>query len=106
MRISADVEAAGDNHPVTPEGVVPVQEFLADMQLQLNQSGPALAGFERSLARELNRFRSIYGAALRAEAANNSQAAKIYYGELRSLTANADTTRRVVKRANAFRAAN
>jgi hypothetical protein len=106
MRISADAEAAGDKHPVTPGGVVPMRELLAEMLLQLDQPGPALAEFELSLAREPNRFRSIYGAALAAEATNNSEVAKKYYGKLRSLTANADTTRREVKRANAFLAVN
>ena len=55
MRISADAEAAGDKHPVTPGGVVPMRELLAEMLLQLDQPGPALAEFERSLAREPNR---------------------------------------------------
>jgi hypothetical protein len=106
MRVSAEAEEAGDKHPVTPGGIVPMRELLAEMLLRLDQPGPALAEFERSLAREPNRFRSIYGAALAAEAANNSEAAKKYYSKLRSLTANADTTRREVKRANAFLAAN
>jgi hypothetical protein len=106
MRISADAEAASDKHPVTPGGIVPMRELLAEMLLRLDQPAPALAEFERSLAREPNRFRSVYGAALAAEAANNSEAAKKYYSKLRSLTAGADTTRQEVKRANAFLAAN
>jgi hypothetical protein len=106
MRASAEAEEASDKHPVTPGGVVPMRELLAEMLLRLDQPAPALAEFEASLAREPNRFRSIYGAAVAAEAARNSEAAKKYYTKLRSLTADADTRRQEVKRANAYLAAN
>ena len=106
MRASAGEEEASDKHPVTPGSIIPMRELLAEMLLQLDQPSAALAEFERSLAREPNRFRSIYGAAVAAEAANNSKTAKQYYGKLRSLTAQADTRRQEMTRANAFLAAN
>lgn len=106
MRGAADEEEASDKHPVTPGSIIPMRELLAEMLLQIGQPGAALAEFERSLVREPNRFRSIYGAAVAAEAANNSETAKQYYGKLRSLTAEADTRRQEMKRANAFLAAN
>ncbi|MET0964328.1 MAG: hypothetical protein ABWY05_16155 [Noviherbaspirillum sp.] len=106
MRVAAEAEEASDKHPVTPGSIVPMRELLAEMLLKLDQPVPALAEFEKSLAREPNRFRSIYGAAVAAEAAKNSEAAKKYYGQLRSLTAEADTRRQELKRANAFLAAN
>jgi tetratricopeptide (TPR) repeat protein len=106
MRSAANEEEASDKHPVTPGSIVPMRELLAEMLLQLDQSGAALAEFERSLAREPNRFRSIYGAAVAAEGAGNSKTAKQYYGKLRSLTAEADTKRQEMKRADAFLAAN
>lgn len=106
MRAAAEAEEASDKHPVTPGGVVPMRELLAEMLLRLNQPAAALTEFERSLAREPNRFRSIYGAAVAAESAKNSEAAKTYYTKLRSLTAEADTIREEMKRANAFLAAN
>jgi len=106
MRGAADEEEASDKHPVTPGSIIPMRELLAEMLLQIDQPGAALAEFERSLVREPNRFRSIYGAAVAAEAANNSETAKQYYGKLRSLTAEADTRRQEMKRANAFLAAN
>ncbi len=106
MRTAAEAEAASDKHPVTPGSIVPMRELLAEMLLRLDQPAPALAEFERSLAREPNRFRSINGAAVAAEAAKNSEAAKKYYRQLRSLTAGADTRRQEVKRADAFLAAN
>jgi hypothetical protein len=50
MRISAAAEAAGDKHPVTPGGVVPMRELLGELLLRLDHPGPAFAEFERSLA--------------------------------------------------------
>lgn len=105
MHAAAEEEEASDKHPVTPGSIIPMRELLAEMLLQLNQPGAALAEFERSLAREPNRFRGIYGAAVAAEAAKDSETAKQYYEKLRSLTAEADTKRQEMKRANAFLAA-
>jgi hypothetical protein len=106
MRVAAEQEEASDKHPVTPGSIVPMRELLAEMLLQLDQPGAALAEFERSLAREPNRFRSIYGAAVAAEAAGSNETAKQYYGTLRRLTGDADTIRQEIKRANAFVAVN
>lgn len=106
MRSAAEAEEASDKHPVTPGSIVPMRELLAEMLLRIDQPAAALTEFERSLAREPNRFRSVYGAAVAAEAAKNSAAAKTYYEKLRSLASEADTKRQEVKRANVFLAAN
>lgn len=106
MRGAAEQEEASDKHPVTPGSIVPMRELLAEMLLQRDQPGAALAEFERSLAREPNRFLSIYGAAVAAEAVGNREVATQYYGKLRRLTAEADTKRQEMKRADAFLAAN
>lgn len=106
MRSAAEAEEASDKHPVTPGSIVPMRELLAEMLLRIDQPAAALTEFEGSLAREPNRFRSVYGAAVAAEAAKNSAAAKTYYEKLRSLASEADTKRQEVKRANVFLAAN
>jgi hypothetical protein len=105
MRSAAEMEEASDKHPVTPGSIVPMRELLAEMLLRLDQPALALTEFESSLTREPNRFRSIYGAAIAARAAKNSEAAKNYYRKLRSLTAEADTTRQEMKQGDAFLAA-
>jgi tetratricopeptide (TPR) repeat protein len=105
MRSAAEMEEASDKHPVTPGSIVPMRELLAEMLLRLDQPALALTEFESSLTREPNRFRSIYGAAIAARASKNSEAAKNYYRKLRSLTAEADTTRQEMKQADAFLAA-
>ena len=45
--------------------------------MTLNSPAQAFAEFERSLRRDPNRFRGIYGAARAAEASGNRRAARI-----------------------------
>jgi len=71
MRAAAEAEEASDKHPVTPGNVVPSRELLGEMLMALKQPEQALAEFERSLKRDPNRFRGIYGAARAAEASDN-----------------------------------
>ena len=102
MRAAAEAEEASDKHPVTPGNVVPSRELLGEMLLVLQKPKEALAEFERSLRRDPNRFRSIFGAARAAEAAGNHQIAREYYAKLQSLTAARDTERPELAHAKAF----
>ena len=102
MRAAAEAEEASDKHPVTPGNVVPSRELLGEMLLALGQPKQALAEFERSLKRDPNRFRGIYGAARAAEAAGNPQVAREYYAKLQTLTAARDTERPELAHAKAF----
>lgn len=99
MRTSAEAEEASDKHPVTPGNVVPSRELLGEMLMSLNQPGPALAEFERSLKRDPNRFRGLYGAAQAAERSGDQAKAKQYYTELLQVAANADTDRPEIRKA-------
>ena len=93
MREAAEAEEASDKHPVTPGSVVPSRELLAEMLMGLGQPGPALTEYERSLKRDPNRFRAIYGAARAAEAAGKMDLARDNFGKLRQLTKNRDSVR-------------
>jgi len=93
MRTAAELEEASDKHPVTPGNVVPSRELLGEMLIALNQPAQALSEFERSLKRDPNRFRGIYGAARAAEATGNRKVARDYYAKLQTLTAERDTER-------------
>jgi predicted Zn-dependent protease len=77
MRIAADSEEASDKHPVTPGNVVPSRQLLGEMLLDVGQPRQALVEFERSLKRDPNRFRGIYGAARAAEAAARRSQAQL-----------------------------
>mgnify|MGYP002629699065 CR=1 FL=1 len=102
MRAAAEAEEASDRHPVTPWNVLPSRELLGEMLLLLNRPSEALNEFERSLKRDTNRFRGIYGAARAAQAAGNLEAARGYYGTLLTMTASHDTERPELKQAKAF----
>jgi Tfp pilus assembly protein PilF len=102
MRTAAEAEEASDKHPVTPGNVVPCRELLGEMFMALNQPAQAFAEYERSLKRDPNRFRAIYGAARAAEASGNRQSARNYYTKLLSLTADRDTERPELVQAKAF----
>ena len=102
MRAAAEAEETSDKHPVTPGNVVPSRELTGEMLLTLGQPQQALAEFERSLKRDPNRFRGIYGAARAAEAAGNPQGAREYYAKLQTLTAARDTERPELAHAKAF----
>lgn len=102
MRAAAEAEEASDKHPVTPGNVVPSRELLGEMLLEVGQPEQALAEFERSLKRDPNRFRGIYGAAHAAEAAGNAALAREYYARLQTLTADRDTERPELAHAKAF----
>jgi tetratricopeptide (TPR) repeat protein len=102
MRGAAGLEEASDKHPVTPGNVVPSRELLGEMLLALNRPSEALAEFERSLKRDPNRFRAIYGAAQAAEAAGTRETARLYYERLLALTKNRDTERLEIIQAKAF----
>jgi Tfp pilus assembly protein PilF len=102
MRAAAEAEDASDKHPVTPGNVAPSRELLGEMLMMLNSPAQAFAEFERSLKRDPNRFRGIYGAAKAAEASGNQEAARYYYAKLQVLASNSDTKRPELDQAKAF----
>ena len=68
----------------------------------MEQPQEALFEFERSLKRDPNRFRSIYGAARAADAAGNRLLARDYYSKLLALAADRDSDRPELNQARAF----
>ena len=102
MRAAAEAEDASDKHPITPGNVAPSRELLGEMLMTLNSPAQAFAEFERSLKRDPNRFRGIYGAARAAEASGDREAARDYYAKLQTLTVNRDTERPELAQAKAF----
>ena len=102
MQAAAEAEDASGKHPVTPGNVAPSRELLGEMLMMLNSPAEAFAEFERSLKRDPNRFRGIYGAARAAEISGNFQASRDYYTKLLALAANRDTERPELTEAQAF----
>ncbi|RHW22687.1 hypothetical protein [Pseudomonas jilinensis] len=99
MRAAADAEDASDKSPVTPGNVVPSRELLGEMLLSNGQATLALEEFERSLQRDPNRFRGLYGAARAAEASGDSSKARDYYQRLITMSAAHDSERAEITQA-------
>jgi Tfp pilus assembly protein PilF len=93
MRAAADAEEASDKHPVTPGNVVPSRQLLAEMLVELEQPAEALGEYERSLKRDPNRYRSLYGAARSAQTAGRPELAREYFTKLWAITASRDSDR-------------
>jgi tetratricopeptide (TPR) repeat protein len=102
LRAAADLEDATDKSAVTPGGIVPPRELLADLLLDLGKPAEALAEYKRSLAGAPNRFRSVYGAAKAADAAGDPAEAKRYFQQLAQLGGKADIARPELAQATAY----
>jgi len=78
MRKAVDLENGTEKSVVTPGTIAPASELMGEMLLKLNRPGDALREFEATLLKEPNRFRSLYGAAMAAKLAGNTQSARRY----------------------------
>lgn len=81
-----DVEGKGEIE-------TPAREMLADMLLELNRPGEALAEYQKSLKTDPNRFNGLYGAGKSAELLGDHAAAKSYFAQLMQNCAESNTRR-------------
>ncbi len=111
MRDAADREDRSEKNAITPGPLAPARELLGDMLLQLKRPKEALAEFQKTLAKEPNRFRALAGATDAALAAGDRAAARRYAEQLLTICAKADDpgrpelarARTLVKRASSPR---
>jgi hypothetical protein len=102
MRAAADAEDRTEKAALTPGPLAPARELLGEMLLESNDARGALGEFERTLVKEPNRFRALYGAAKAATLAHDGELARRYFTELASVCERADTPgRREVQEARA-----
>ena len=101
-REAAELEETVEKHPVTPGPLLPARELKGDLLLDLGRPAEALSAYEKTLEREPNRARALYGAARAAELAGDTRKAKERYGELARLMAHADVSRPEARAARAF----
>ena len=93
MRAAAAQEDKTEKNVVSPGPLLPARELLGDMLMELGQAGEALKHYEASLAKEPNRFRGLYGAALAAERSGDRVRARVHYQKLASMTAQSKSAR-------------
>ncbi len=85
---------------------IPAREMLADMLLEMNRPGDALAEYEKALKTDPNRFNGLYGAARAAELAHQAEKANSYYAQLLKNCDNAHSERPELARAKTLVARN
>lgn len=81
MHSAVDLEESMDKDAVTPGAVIPARELLAEL-LRPTQPREALAEYEAVLKVAPNRFNTLYGAAISAEASGNTLLATRYFQKL------------------------
>jgi tetratricopeptide (TPR) repeat protein len=94
MHAAAEKEDKTEKSVVTPGPLAPARELLAEILLSLNRPSEALKEFETTLAKEPNRFRSLYGAAEAAKLAGDHVTAQTYFRRLLKVTERADRPER------------
>ncbi|HEX2721286.1 MAG TPA: hypothetical protein VHM24_00095, partial [Gemmatimonadaceae bacterium] len=86
MTAAASREDATEKNAVTPGPLAPARELLGDMLLALGKPSDALAEYEKTLAKEPNRYRALVGAARAAERSHNAPREKELRAKIRELT--------------------
>lgn len=97
-----DLEEKTGKHPVTPGEVLPTQQLLADMFIELKKYPEALAAYQEDLRIHPNRFNSIYGAAYSSEKIGDKAGAKKYYQQLLAIANSPTSNRAELQVAKAF----
>ncbi len=90
LRAAADLEDTSDKSAVTPGPLKPSRELLGEMLLEANQPAAALQEFEKTVKKEPNRFRGVYGAARAAELSGDRTKAGTFYKTLVEICRDAD----------------
>ena len=82
MQAAAALEATTEKHAVTPGEVLPAQELLGDMLMELARPAEAYQAYAAVMERSPGRLNSLYGAGRAAEAQGNMALARTHYGDL------------------------
>jgi tetratricopeptide (TPR) repeat protein len=90
MRAAAQREDATEKSAVTPGPLAPARELLGDMLVDLQQPAAALTEFKKTMTKEPNRFRAVYGAAKAAELSGDRAGARQYYEQLLKICTRGD----------------
>jgi len=94
MRSAAEREDATEKNAVTPGPLAPARELLGDLLIAMKEPAQALKEYETALAKEPNRFRTLYGAGHAAALAGNRAKAREHFQQLVRICAQADTPER------------
>jgi len=90
LREASTREDATEKNVITPGPLIPARELLGELLLEMHQPAAALAEYRKTLAKEPNRFRALYGAMRASSLAGEQPAAKEYAARLREICAHGD----------------
>lgn len=79
MSEASGIEATSENAPTNPGDILPSEEMLGDMYLDLGRIQEAHDAYVLTLARSPGRYNSIYGAAKTAHELGDMETAKMYF---------------------------
>ena len=82
MNEAATQEATSDNAPSNPGDILPSEELLGDMYMELSRIAEAHDSYKLSLDRSPGRYNSIYGAGITAYELGDMETAKTYFSLL------------------------
>jgi tetratricopeptide (TPR) repeat protein len=102
---AADLEDGTLKSPAVPAPVVSARAMEGELLYAAGRFALARASFERALAREPNRRRSLVGAARAARSAGDTAAARQHYAHLRRLLRRADRDQPELAEAGTYLAA-
>jgi len=102
MGLAARIEDEMEKHPVTPGEVIPARELLAEMLLEMDKPALALEAFERVLKTHVNRFNTLYGAAIAAQKLRNNEKATGYFTKLLAMSDPKNSKRIELQQARSF----
>lgn len=102
-RSAVELEGTIEKHPVTPGALLPPNEALGNLLMELDRPGEALKAYEASDKIWPERYNTLLGAARAAKEAGKVKAAQKYYERLLANTG--DSNRSGLKEAKGFIAA-
>jgi tetratricopeptide (TPR) repeat protein len=100
IKSAAELESGIEKHPVTPGALLPPNEALGNLFMELSRPGEALKAYQASDAIWPERYNTLLGAARSASAAGKEEAAQGYYKRL--LTNAGDSDRAAISEAQEF----
>ena len=102
MRLAVDLESQTTKHPVTPGEVLPANQLLGDMYLEVNDPANAIMAYEADLEKHPHRFNSIYGVAIAAKQSGDEEKASLYYSTLLEQTIDSNSDRPELEEARKY----
>jgi tetratricopeptide (TPR) repeat protein len=90
MRRAGELEGTIEKHPVTPGALLPPNEALGDLLMDLDRPAEALEAYLAADGIWPGRYNTLLGAARAAAAAGDDASARVHYAELLQVAGNSD----------------